>query len=202
MRPTAPDPTQLPTARTLSRAATAVLVFAALLAVGVVLPAETGRDPTGLGSMLGLAEMGKIKVALAAEALAADSATAGGVTVGIAATTSTRASADSAWRDSIAITLEPNKGIEFKLTMRQGERAQYAWSSDGGDVYFNRHGEPPNAPKDVAAHSYEKGMAPEDRGEIEAVFDGVHGWFWRNRNAAPITITLKTRGQYRQLQQM
>ena len=29
-----------------------------------------------------------------------------------------------------------------------------------------------------------------------AIFDGTHGWFWRNRSNSDVTITLKTKGEY------
>ncbi len=45
--------------------------------------------------------------------------------------------------------------------------------------------------------SYEKGRGvPESEGVIKAAFDGNHGWFWRNRTATEVTITLRTRGAY------
>ncbi|MGI9078303.1 MAG: hypothetical protein ACR2G6_13390 [Gemmatimonadaceae bacterium] len=47
--------------------------MATFLLVTVVLPAEYGVDPTGIGRLLGLAQMGEIKVALAKEMAADDS---------------------------------------------------------------------------------------------------------------------------------
>ena len=35
-----------------------------------------------------------------------------------------------------------------------------------------------------------------EQGELVAAFDGSHGWFWRNRSGAPVTITLRTEGAY------
>jgi hypothetical protein len=160
----------------------------AWLVVSVVLPAETGRDPTGVGQRLGLTEMGRIKMALASEA-AADSGNTRTKRVAIGAS-------GSRWRDSMAITLKPTEGIEVKMTMRTGERARYAWATDGGEVYFNMHGEPPDPPKDFAAHRYGKGTSAGESGELVAAFDGVHGWFWRNRTDVPVTITLRTGGEY------
>ena len=49
------------------------LAVALLLLFTVVLPAEYGIDPTGVGRVLGLTRMGEIKVRLAREA-AADAA--------------------------------------------------------------------------------------------------------------------------------
>ena len=54
-------PSELPSPRRLRRAALVAIVTAAVLVVGVVLPAERGIDPTGLGELIGLKEMGEIK---------------------------------------------------------------------------------------------------------------------------------------------
>ena len=59
--------------RTLLRSTMLALVVAATLLVCVVLPAEYGIDATGVGSVLGLTQMGEIKTRLAKEA-AADAA--------------------------------------------------------------------------------------------------------------------------------
>lgn len=62
--------------RTLLRSTMLALVVAATLLVCVVLPAEYGIDATGVGSVLGLTQMGEIKTRLAKEA-AADAAADG-----------------------------------------------------------------------------------------------------------------------------
>ena len=49
----------------------------------------------------------------------------------------------------------------------------------------------------LAPDMYGKGrFTPEDRGVLEAAFDGKHGWFWRNRTNKPVTVTLRTEGEY------
>ena len=57
----------------LLRSTLIALAVAALLLTTVVLPAEYGIDPTGVGRVLGLTRMGEIKTRLAKEA-AADAA--------------------------------------------------------------------------------------------------------------------------------
>ena len=56
-------PDGLPSSRTLVRSTMIAVGVAAVLLVGVVLPAEYGVDPTGVGRVLGLTEMGRIKTA-------------------------------------------------------------------------------------------------------------------------------------------
>ena len=199
MQPDSVPTKELPSVRVLVWLSLAAVVVMALLGVAVVMPAETDRDPSGLGRMIGLSEMGRIKVALAKDA-AADS---GAIQSGAAQAERTVTSVSgSRWRDSLTVTLQPAQGIEVKMSMRTSERAFYAWTTDGGDVYFNMHGEPPNAPKDYAAHRYGKGTSTADTGELVAAFDGVHGWFWRNRTEQPVKISLKTGGEYLVLKEM
>lgn len=69
-----PDPSELPSTRRLLKSTGIAAVVASALLALFVLPAEYGVDPTGAGSLLGLTEMGRIKVQLAQEA-AADAAT-------------------------------------------------------------------------------------------------------------------------------
>ena len=199
MQPPYEPPDDLPSVRLLTWLSLCALLLAAFIAVAVVLPAETDRDPTGLGRVFGLAEMGRIKVALANEAAADAKAGDARPNVGERRPTTVPG---SRWRDSMSITLQPSEGIEVKMSMRTAEKARYAWATDGGEVYFNMHGEPPNVPKDYAAHRYGKGTSAAESGELVAAFDGVHGWFWRNRTDLPITITLQTAGEYLVLKEL
>lgn len=63
-----PQLDDLPTSRQLWRATGLAAGVAGLLLVTVVMPAEHGIDPTGIGGVLGLTQMGKIKQQLAQEA--------------------------------------------------------------------------------------------------------------------------------------
>lgn len=82
--------------------------------------------------------------------------------------------------------------------MKEGEKAEYAWTVQGGVVNFDTHGDAPGR-----SISYEKGRAvPEDEGELVAAFTGNHGWFWRNRGQSDVTVVLKTRGQYSSLKRV
>ena len=68
-----PAPAEPPSAGRLLRSTAIAVVVAAFILATVVLPAEYGVDPTGLGRVLGLTQMGEVKARLAAEA-AADAA--------------------------------------------------------------------------------------------------------------------------------
>ena len=54
------------------------------------------------------------------------------------------------------------------------------------------------APPAIKYHGYKKGQAvPSDTGVLVAAFDGMHGWFWRNRTTVAVTVTLRVAGDYR-----
>lgn len=99
------------------------------------------------------------------------------------------------WRDEVSYTLDPGEGIEVKLAMQEGQIARFAWTANGSVVNFDQHGD--GSGQKI---SYEQGRAvPEMAGELTAAFSGNHGWFWRNRTEAPVTVTLRTGGDYVEL---
>ncbi len=212
---------ELPSSRSLLRSTVIALAVAMVLLATVVLPAEYGVDPTGVGRLLGLTEMGEIKVALAREAATADSveaaagqaasrvppaagpvapppATVPAASPGpVAATTAgTETPANSHVTE---IVLRPNEGKEIKLAMRKDARVTYSWSTDRGVVNYDTHADAPG----ISYHGYAKGSAKAtDDGVLVAAFDGMHGWFWRNRGREPVTVTLRTNGNYQELKRM
>ncbi len=196
---------ELPTSRQLARSTLVAALSAAVILIVVVMPAEYGIDPTGIGRVLRLTEMGRIKKQLAEEA-AADAAApqanatpdprqAAGTTAPIAVAAPPSAAAtvtEENWRDEIPFTLPPGQGIEIKLKMIKGAKAQFSWLVKGGVVNYDTHGD--GGGRSI---SYEKGRGvPSDEGVLEAAFDGNHGWFWRNRGQSEVNVILRTRGDY------
>jgi hypothetical protein len=198
-----PSRAELPTTRQLLRSTLIAAVSAVVLLYTVVLPAEYGVDPTGIGKALGLTEMGEIKTRLAKEAAEDAAATVGAPPAAANPVASPGAVAPTApptapvasgpnWRDEMSFTLTPGQGTEIKLKMKQGEKALYTWSVQGGVVNFDTHGDATGR-----SISYEKGRGvASDDGELIAAFTGNHGWFWRNQGQADVTVTLKTGGDY------
>lgn len=98
----------------------------------------------------------------------------------------------SEWRDEVSYTLAPGEGIEVKLVMQEGQTARFEWTANGAVVNYDTHGD--GSGQKI---SYETGRGvPEQAGELTAAFTGNHGWFWRNRTDAPVTVTLRTAGDY------
>ncbi len=113
------------------------------------------------------------------------------------ATTAPAASpAAAVQQDRTSLTLEPDEGAEVKLTLKAGQRAQFTWSTDGGQVNYDTHGDG----RGISYHAYGKGTDSRVQGTLVAAFDGKHGWFWRNRGDEPVTITLVTSGEYERIE--
>jgi hypothetical protein len=196
---------ELPSSRALLRSTLIAAAVAAVLLVTVVLPAEYGVDPTGIGRVIGLTEMGEIKMELAREAAAADAAPVGTPaaaspeTAAGTAPATTAETSSAARSDETSVTLQPGQGREIKLEMREGASVEYAWVVDGGVVNYDTHGDRPG----LSYHGYAKGTAqPSDEGVLVAAFDGMHGWFWRNRGRQPVTVRLRTSGEYTNLHEV
>lgn len=172
----------------------------------------------GIGRALNLTEMGEIKKQLASEAEAdrqidqrpQQTPTPGprsGLPHLIAAwivspaAASEKLLAQAAERsDETIITLQPAEGVEWKMNMPRGAQARYAWTVQGGSVNYDMHGTPASGGKET---SYKSGRAvPKDEGTLTAAYDGSHGWFFRNRGNAPVSITLKTSGSYTDLRRL
>lgn len=208
-KPTLDD---LPTSTQLLRSTGVALIVAVAILLTVVLPSEYAVDPTGIGRILGLTEMGEIKMQLAEEAAldAALQATTATVTpqsapvpVGDAPAVTVLPEpiaelAAEGWRDEMQLVLAPGQGAEIKLVMNAGEKAEFSWVVEGGLVNFDTHGDGGGQ-----SISYEKGRSvPADEGILEAAFDGNHGWFWRNRGETDVTVIVRTRGQYSEIKRL
>lgn len=188
---------ELPSTKQLLKSTIIAAVVALLLLVTVVMPAEYGIDPTGVGGVIGLTRMGEIKASLAQEAAADKAADAQADAITSApgdAALPPMTLPDKPQNHETTITLAPDEGTEVKVAMPKGAKVQYTWSTDGGDANYDVHAD--SKALGIDYHNYSKGSQQTKQGEIVAAFDGSHGWFWRNRTAAPMTITLQTNGQY------
>jgi len=202
-----PNLDELPTSAQLIKSTAYAAVAAVVLLVTIVLPSEYNLDPTGVGGVLGLAEMGEIKTQLAEEAEADrllelqnsgatdDQSGVGGGIFGFFFSAAYAQTATADWTDQYSVTLTPGEGVEVKLVMEEGAEAEFMWVAKNGVVNFDLHGD--GGGENI---SYEKGRAlAEDEGVLKAAFTGNHGWFWRNRDRQDVTVMLFVRGAYSEL---
>jgi hypothetical protein len=189
--PTLPDP---PAPMRLVRATLTAAALAGALLVTVVLPAEYGIDPTGIGRATGLYRAPEA----AAEPLPEGVASNAGAGAGAAGAGSLFKSTTPYRSDEMSLTLAPGEGAEIKAQMNAGERLVFSWTSSGGGVDVDMHGEA--ADKTGGDRSYWTGeFETGGHGAFEAPMAGNHGWFWQNLNDTPVTVTVKTSGFYRRL---
>ena len=199
------SPIELPSSKQLVRSTILALLAAAVLLVSIILPAEYSIDPTGIGRLLGLTQMGEIKQELAREV-----SDHGGFEMLPADTPVTQLSATDRgaeklaiqpgetppdvkpWREEIRISLEPGEGKELKLVMEKNAVARFLWDAQPGSFNFDMHGDGDGK----ESIDYDTGFfVPSQEGELQAAFKGKHGWFWRNRNEVSVEVVLRLDGE-------
>lgn len=221
-----PEDQDVPSTEKLIKSTFMAVAAAGVVLVTIVMPAEYGIDPTGLGETIGLKKMGEIKVSLAEEAaadrvLAAEAQRKAQDAAGIAKPQDEPVAAKMQVASVVAeavvakpvptaspatlnhqmqVTLAPNEGTEIKVALSKGKKVQYKWWTDQGKANFDVHGDSKELKIDY--HNYSKGSEQTKEGELEAAFDGSHGWFWRNRTSQTITVTLQTTGEYTDIKHM
>lgn len=196
-----PSERELPSTAKLIKSTIIAIIIAFFLLIAVVMPAEYGIDPTGIGEAIGLKRMGEIRISLETEA--ADTAKAEQSSVAIVASEKptivenvaiTKTDSVTSQNHEITFTLAPDEGTEVKVTMIKGAKVNYIWETNGGKSNFDVHGD--SKELKIKYHPYYKGTDSKREGTLEAAFDGGHGWFWRNRTKQSLTITIKTDGEY------
>lgn len=159
--------------KTLLKSALAASVFAIVVLVCFILPAEYNIDPTQIGHKLGLTSLApqNIKAITAAD------------------------TPENNEQDVIQVIVPAGKGVEFKFQMNQHKKMTYEWKTDGQALYFDLHGEPEG---DTTGYfeSYAIATLSEMKGSFTSPFAGSHGWYWKNTGLKPVSIQLVVKGQY------
>jgi len=182
------DPSASTSRERLAIAAGAAILVAGVLLVTIVMPAEYAVDPLGTGARLGLLALGETgKQVEALDASATSEAGAQGAIV--------VSQPHPFVRDTEDFVIEPGQGMEYKYRLQKGQALLYTWKATA-PVNFEFHAEPDGAPRGYA-QTYEKRDATlESSGTLTAPFPGIHGWYWENKTAKPVTVTLQTAGFY------
>lgn len=178
---------------TLAKATGGALLAAAAIVVLFVMPAEYGIDPTGAGRLTGIVGM-----AAGSEqntAAPAEDPVAGPVTLTKAAIIRE----GDMRSDEMTLTLAPHSGQEVKAHMNAGQSYVFEWSSKGGPVKADMHGEKVDAAEGEFTSYWEEKQMTGGKGSFTAPFDGTHGWYFRNKGDTPVTVSVKTTGFYKDL---
>lgn len=225
-----PSRAELPTSEQLKRSTIIAAIAALVILVTVVLPSEYAIDPTRIGRMLGLTEMGEIKTQLAAESAADAAADAAArelaqqqsppVAASSVAPTikqplqpPTYVAQNSGTLTNTQTTTAPTqagRSDEMSITLKPGQGTEVKLvMASGAKANFSWTANGAVVNYDTHGDgggrsiSYEKGRGvASDEGVLDAAFDGNHGWFWRNRTESDVTITLRTNGDYADLKRV
>jgi hypothetical protein len=102
--------------------------------------------------------------------------------------------------DTVAVRVPTGKGLEYKLTMNEGDTLVYDISF--GDLAdpakmiseFHGHTEQVDGVGDLMFYS-KTGGSPQS-GAFTAPWDGIHGWYLKNDSPADVVVTLELSGFY------
>jgi len=184
----APAPAPALAKQRLALAGGAAILVAGLVLVAFIMPAEFAVDPLGIGSRIGLLDLGVTGQQVEALEQAGATGSGGQATIVVA-------QARPFTSDTVEFTLAPGEDwIEYKYRLEQGESLLYAWSATG-PVNVEFHAEPDGGPAGYA-QTYEKSQGSAASGTLTAPFSGIHGWYWQNTGAQPVTVTLTSSGFY------
>ncbi len=200
----------LPTTGRLLRATLLAIVVAGILLITIVLPAEYGIDPTGIGRMLGLDALSSAGIKTEATPIDAEvrepgldrnanaeavsnAAAAFGASAKQSFATEAASPAKGAIRqDAMTVELLPGKGVEVKALLKSGEGFAYHWTATD-DVAVDMHGEREGVKSAWTSYAVETAQR-EASGTFIAPFDGTHGWYWLNRGTTPVVVTVSVAG--------
>ena len=109
--------------------------------------------------------------------------------------------AKTAWKDTIIINIPARGDTEYKLYMEKTATFDYAWETDGAELYFDFHGEPAG---DTTGYfkSFQKSTNNKAVGSLTTSFAGTHGWYWKNNTGSQVVVTLKVKGDYQRQDKM
>jgi hypothetical protein len=193
--------------RTLIGVALAAL-FAIAVLFTVVLPAERGYDPTGIGGMLGLTAMRKPQPAFDQ---VVDDVLAGNDNLAAAANADSRdplplpnpavsqLENTPPKTETLTIKLGFDEKTEIKALLGKSKAITYSWTVEGGKVYVDFHGHDPAKGDNYWVRYEEASDVTGRNGSLVAPFAGEHGWYWLNVSETPITIKLTVTGYQQKL---
>lgn len=178
------------------------IVVALALLFTVVLPAERGFDPTGIGRKLGLMAMSDQRAAATASISDViggnDNLKATGASamdpLPLPNPAVSQLEAAAPHTETIEVTLGFDEKTEIKAQLDKAKVIVYDWSVEGGQVYVDFHGHDPSK-GDAYWVRYEEADGITHRsGSLVAPFSGEHGWYWLNVSDKPVKIRLTVTG--------
>jgi hypothetical protein len=201
--PISPFEVKPPPARKLLLGIGGAVLVAALLLVTVVLPAEYGIDPTGIGKRLGLtaingpAQAPALKDVIGGnQNLAAVKVPDVGDPIPLPNPAVSQLKPGAPKTQTVIVTLPAFKETEVKMLLDEAQVAVFTWESDQ-DVYVDYHGHNKELMGERGFVRYEEQQSVHaGHGSLVAPFTGEHGWYWLSLSDKPTTIKLTVTGYF------
>jgi len=193
-----------PSSSSLLKATLIAVVAAIILLVLIVLPAEYGIDPTGVGEATGLTELNAEPV----YRIEISDVIGGNETIREVEIPAfgepTPLPNPAVFQDqeaapqiiSMDVTIPAETQTEIKMVMTEGKAIVYSWQVDRGDIYVDFHGHDVSFGPDFFVRYKEQQEGASNNGSLTAPFDGEHGWYWLNYNEYDVVVTLTITGYY------
>jgi hypothetical protein len=194
----------------IKKATLIALISALVIAVVAVLPAQYGKDFTGLGKVLGFSRLYQ-KHDEVAEKLAEKTTTTTPVKILTLANVGSKPDAvkppeadlpapkkqyDSR-NDSTKIIIPARKGLEYKIKVLKHGQVKYAWHTNEGVLFVDFHGDVKTDMKDVDYYeSFAVANSSNMAGSFIAPYEGKHGWYFKNKTEKDIEVSISMKGEY------
>lgn len=188
------------------KATSIALITSLILAVVAVLPAEYGKDYTGLGKVFGFTKLHQeddttnetVAVAPTFKELTLNNVgSAPDVPMPIEGKNPAPTKQYESRKDSINVTVPAGKGIEYKIAVLKYGQVKYAWKTNQGILFLDMHGDVKSADtKSGYFESYTVANSNNMAGSFIAPYEGKHGWYFKNKSNADIEVTINLTGEY------
>lgn len=201
----APGRFEPPSGKSILIGSIAAIVVALVVLVAVIWPAEYGRDPTGIGGLLGITGMSTAPtqtiqitdVVGGNETLREVEIPDFGDPVPLPNPNVHQAGDGPPQTRTMTVELDSGAETEIKAVLRENQMIAYTWSVDEGVVYSDFHGHTPEFGEDFwVRYQEDQRGAPGGNGSLVAPFSGEHGWYWVNLEDHPVTVTLTVTGYF------
>lgn len=204
-------PSRLDT-KQLGAATLIAVLIGAVVFTGAVLPAEYGKDPLGTGKLLGLTGLYQSEGhshhhvhAVETQPVypiltMADAGSDPSIPMPKEANNPAPVKQYDEREDSVTVRVPAGKGIEFKMNVLKYGKVKYEWVTDHGVLFTDFHGEVkeehPDPNKDEFFESYTEAYSNNIIGTFWAPYEGRHGWYFKNKSAKDIVVSIRLKGQY------
>jgi len=205
---TAPGRFEPPSGKKILVGTLVALVVALIVLVTWIWPAEYGRDPTGIGALLGIKGMSMaatrtieiVDTVGGNEILREVEIPEFGEPVPLPNPAVYQAEAEPPRTVTMQIELGESGETEVKAVLTEGKAIVFDWEVDDGIVYTDFHGHTPEFGEDFwVRYQEDQQGAASGHGSLVAPFSGEHGWYWVNIEDHPITITLTITGYFNEM---